>query len=245
MVNNMRVIRNNKVLYSNATGVIATPAKPVVTPTVTSTTTASTATRVPVVQTPVRDIVTPTTDKIAPTGPNSINGYALNGFQVNLSWTVATDNIKVVKYNLYRNGVLIKSILAPLTTYVDSGLSPSTTYTYKVVALDKANNRSNGAQISVKTLASVATSPTPTTGGGIGGGSGVVYNESQNPFETQEEEVKSAETPTDVKVEENKVQPEAKKGLLANFTTPQKGIVVLGFAILAYLGYKKFINKGK
>jgi hypothetical protein len=242
MVNNMRVIRNNKVLYSNATGVIATPAKPVVTPTVTSTTTASTATRVPVVQT-TASVATPTTDKIAPIGPNSINGYALNGFQVNLSWTVATDNIKVVKYNLYRNGVLIKSILAPLTTYVDSGLSPSTTYTYKVVALDKANNRSNGAQISVKTLASVATNPTPTTGGGIGGGSGVVYNESQNPFETQE--VKSAETPTDTKVEENKVQPEPKKGLLANFTTPQKGIVVLGFAILAYLGYKKFINKGK
>jgi chitodextrinase len=179
----MKVIRNNKVLYSNATGTVAAPVKPVVTPTVTANTTASTATRVPVVQTPVRDIVTPTTDKIAPTGPNSINGYALNGSQVNLSWTVATDNIKVVKYNLYRNGVLIKSILAPLTTYVDSGLSPSTTYTYKVVALDKANNRSNGAQISVKTLESIATNPPSPIGGGIGGGSGVVYNEEQNPFE--------------------------------------------------------------
>lgn len=241
----MRVIRNNKVLYSNATGVIATPAKPVVTPTVTSTTTASTATRVPVVQTPVRDIVTPTTDKIAPSGPNSINANALNGFQVNLSWGVATDNIKVVKYNLYRNGTLIKSILAPTTTYTDSGLSALTNYTYKVVAIDAAGNKSTGSQVSVKTLASVATNPTPTTGGGIGGGSGVVYNESQNPFETQEEEVKSAEIPTDVKGAGNEGKEEPKKGLLANFTTPQKGIVVLGFAILAYLGYKKFINKGQ
>jgi chitodextrinase len=245
----MKVIRNNKVLYSNATGVVAAPVKPVVTPTVTATTTASTATRVPIVQTPVRNIVTPTTDKIAPSGPNSINANALNSSQVNLSWGVATDNIKVVKYNLYRNGTLIKSVLAPTTTFTDSGLSALTNYTYKVVAIDAAGNKSTGSQVSVKTLASVATNPTPTTGGGIGGGSGVVYNEEQNPFEQpqaqQAEEVKSAETPTDVKGTRNEGKEEPKKGLLADFTTPQKGIVVLGFVILAYLGYKKFINKGK
>jgi len=38
---------------------------------------------------------------------------------------------------------------------------------------------------------------------------------------------------------------ETKTGFWAGLSTTQKGLVVIGGAILAYMGYKKFINKGQ
>lgn len=38
---------------------------------------------------------------------------------------------------------------------------------------------------------------------------------------------------------------EKKSGFWASLSTTQKGLVVVGGAILAYMGYKKFVKKGK
>ncbi len=57
-----------------------------------------------------------------------------------LSWTAATDNYGVAGYYVYRNGT---QIAAPSgTSYTDSSLSPSTTYSYTVKAADAAGNLS-------------------------------------------------------------------------------------------------------
>ena len=58
--------------------------------------------------------------------------------QINLSWSASTDNIGVSAYNVWRDGVQVATTSA--LTYADTGLSPSTTYTYTVAAFDAAGN---------------------------------------------------------------------------------------------------------
>ena len=58
--------------------------------------------------------------------------------QINLSWTASTDNVGVTSYKVYRGDSLVGS---PATTsYIDTGLAASTSYSYTLVACDAANN---------------------------------------------------------------------------------------------------------
>src|SRR5690606_6006377 len=57
-----------------------------------------------------------------------------------LSWTASTDNIAVIGYNIYVNGTLYSSVSG--TSGTVSGLTPSTTYNFYVIAKDAAGNLS-------------------------------------------------------------------------------------------------------
>ncbi|CAA7196171.1 endonuclease [Chryseobacterium potabilaquae] len=59
---------------------------------------------------------------------------------ISLSWTAATDNIGVTAYDIYTNGTLKTTISG--TTITISGLAPSTTYSFYVIAKDAAGNSS-------------------------------------------------------------------------------------------------------
>jgi chitodextrinase len=65
------------------------------------------------------------------------------GPQINLSWDASTDNVGVTGYHIYRDGggTPIATVTTG-TTYEDTGLSPLTTYTYKVSAIDAVSNES-------------------------------------------------------------------------------------------------------
>jgi len=98
-------------------------------------------------------------DTTAPTVPTGLMATAMSSSQINLSWTASTDNVGVTGYNVYRGGIKIGT--APGTSYQDSGLSASTSYTYNVAASDAAGNtsaQSNGAS---------ATTQAASSGGGI------------------------------------------------------------------------------
>jgi chitodextrinase len=66
-----------------------------------------------------------------------------------LSWTASTDNVAVVRYNVYRNGTKVGS--STTTSYSDSGLALTTAYTYQISALDAAGNESAKATVLVTT----------------------------------------------------------------------------------------------
>lgn len=67
-----------------------------------------------------------------------------------LSWTESTDNIGVAGYNIYKDGVLAGTSLAP--RYTVSGLQGDTAYTFTVKAFDDANNVSAASNaVTVKT----------------------------------------------------------------------------------------------
>jgi chitodextrinase len=77
-------------------------------------------------------------DTQAPTTPTGLTATSVSSSQINLSWTASTDNVGVAGYLVFRNNVQIASTTQ--TSYSDTGLAPSTSYTYTVVAYDAAGN---------------------------------------------------------------------------------------------------------
>ena len=98
-------------------------------------------------------------DTQAPTVPDGLSAQAISSSQINLSWTASTDNVGVTEYRIYRNNTQVATTTSN-TSYSDTGLSSSTTYTYNVSAYDAAGN--NSAQSS-------SASATTQAGGGSGG----------------------------------------------------------------------------
>jgi len=106
-------------------------------------------------------------DSSPPSPPTNLAGNAIGPNRVDLSWTASNDNIGVAGYTIYRNGSVLTTVSAPTTTYSDTTVSPSTTYTYTVDAFDAAQNHSaqSSPPVSVTTPAAGDTqSPTVPTG---------------------------------------------------------------------------------
>ena len=77
-------------------------------------------------------------DNVPPTVPVGLSATPISTTQINLSWTASTDNVGVTGYKVYRGGTLVGS---PTTTsYTDTGLTASTSYSYTLAACDAANN---------------------------------------------------------------------------------------------------------
>ena len=78
-----------------------------------------------------------------PSKPEDLRDIASTVTTVQLSWTASQDyeGVGIQGYYIYRDGVLIKTVLE--NSYTDTGLEPGTSYTYKVSAFDKAGNESD------------------------------------------------------------------------------------------------------
>src|SRR3989449_5930210 len=104
-------------------------------------------------------------DTIPPSVPTSLSASAVSSSQINLSWTASTDNVGVAGYTISRGGSQIAT--TPLTSYSDTGLSPSTAYVYQVSAFDAAGNVSaQSAPASAVTLSGPPLGPTCVTSAG-------------------------------------------------------------------------------
>lgn len=82
----------------------------------------------------------PTPDTVAPSAPTNLTGIATSN-SVNLNWTPSTDNVGVVSYQVYVNNVLTTTVATNSANV--AGLTPSTSYTFYIIALDAANNASS------------------------------------------------------------------------------------------------------
>ena len=80
----------------------------------------------------------PVADYQAPSTPTNLVVSSTTSSSASLSWVASTDNIGVVGYEVYRNGIKVGT--SANTTYTDSGLTPETTYSYTVKAYDGAMN---------------------------------------------------------------------------------------------------------
>jgi hypothetical protein len=85
----------------------------------------------------------PPPDSTPPTEPTGLSAPAVGSTQVSLTWTASTDNVTVAGYNIYRDGAKLTSVAASPTSYTDVALTPGTTYTYRVSAVDEAGNESD------------------------------------------------------------------------------------------------------
>lgn len=90
-------------------------------------------------------------DATPPSTPASLAAVAVSSSQINLSWPASTDNVAVVGYRIYRDGVQIATPTS--TSYSSVGLAANTLYSYGVSAFDTANNESGQASASTRTWA--------------------------------------------------------------------------------------------
>ena len=102
-------------------------------------------------------------DTTPPTAPQQLAGSA-SGTTVSLTWTASTDNIGVRSYEVFRNGSKVGTVSGtgaepPATSFIDSGLSASTSHQYYVRAQDGQANVSPASNtVTVTTGASCGSS---------------------------------------------------------------------------------------
>jgi chitodextrinase len=80
-------------------------------------------------------------DTQSPSVPAGLAASAIGDTHATLSWTASSDNVAVDAYLVYRNGAFVGSTRS--TSMTDSGVSPMTSYSYTVAAIDDANNVSS------------------------------------------------------------------------------------------------------
>ena len=93
-----------------------------------------------------------------PAAPSNLTATASSSSQIDLSWTDNANNEEGFK--IYRDGALVTTTAANVTSYSDTGLTASTTYSYYV----KATNASGDSDAS--NTASATTSAVVTGGSG-------------------------------------------------------------------------------
>ena len=109
---------------------------------------------------PASDEVTattlPTPDTKRPGTPSRVRAVVASSYEIDLSWNASTDNVGVAGYRVYRNGNQVATVTT--VSYIDSGLSPATRYTYRIAAFDAAGNVS-----AMSTAVTKTTLPKPST----------------------------------------------------------------------------------
>lgn len=97
-------------------------------------------------------------DTTPPTAPSGLMATAASSTQINLSWTASTDNVAVTGYQIQRcQGAgcnTFAQIATPAgtgTSFIDTGLSPSVSYSYEIIATDAAGNLSSPSNVSSAT----------------------------------------------------------------------------------------------
>jgi len=96
------------------------------------------------------------TDTTPPTAPSALNAAAESTSQINLTWTASSDNVVVAGYRVERcqgagcsNFAQIATPTA--TSFNDTGLAATTSYSYRVRAADAAGNLSGYSNVASAT----------------------------------------------------------------------------------------------
>ena len=114
----------------------------------------------------------PASAQIAPSPPTNLAARTISSSQINLSWTAPTSDggSTITGYKIERStdggtnwSTLVANTGSTSTAYSDSGLSPGTTYTYRVsaITLVLTSSPSNTASATTKPLPPAA--PTGVT----------------------------------------------------------------------------------
>ena len=111
-------------------------------------------------------------DDVSPSTPGALTALGQER-QVSLLWESSTDN-ELAGYYIYRDSNQVASVLAPITTFIDTGntaqgLSPGVQYSYTVRAYDSSGNLSIPSNTATATPVDSTPPPTPvpTALGGV------------------------------------------------------------------------------
>jgi hypothetical protein len=101
------------------------------------------------------DDVTVSVDSAAPSAPPNLHTTSVATTRIDLAWGAASDDVGVTGYRIFRNGSAtpIASLGGAARSYSNTGLTPGTTYSYTVKAVDAVGN------VSAASAAATATTP--------------------------------------------------------------------------------------
>lgn len=90
----------------------------------------------------------------APATPGGLHSTATTSSSVSLAWTASSG---ATSYNVYRNGTKTGSVTS--TSFTDTGLAASTTFSYAVTAVNSAGESARSTSVSATTAAGTTTPP--------------------------------------------------------------------------------------
>jgi chitodextrinase len=104
-----------------------------------------------------------------PTAPSGLASPASSDSQINLSWTASTDNVGVTGYLVERClgsgcSTFTQIATSKTVTYIDTGVSASASYNYRVRATDASNNLSNYSNTVAASTKAATAYTCPSTG---------------------------------------------------------------------------------
>ncbi len=100
-------------------------------------------------------------DTTAPFSPTNLIASNITQTMVTLQWDAATDNIGVIAYDVYRDGILLDT--TDELIFEVSSLTPNTSYSFNVIAIDAAGNNSASSNVvAITTLASAGDTEAPS-----------------------------------------------------------------------------------
>jgi chitodextrinase len=104
----------------------------------------------------------------SPTVPNGLRASVIATGSVTLTWTASTDagGPGIAGYFVYRNGIQVATVTSG-TSFTDTPLAASTTYSYQVAAFDRASPANVSALSSVLNAKTLADTQAPTVPGGL------------------------------------------------------------------------------
>ena len=102
---------------------------------------------------------TPPPDTQGPTTPGQPSGTSPTTGTIQLSWSASTDASPPITYRIYRDGNPTSIGSTTSTTYSDTGLTPGSSHTYTVDALDSLSNPSLMSPVSASILVSGGATP--------------------------------------------------------------------------------------
>ncbi len=98
--------------------------------------------------------------KSIPGVPRSVQATPLSSSEIKLSWKDWSDNED--GFRIYRNGTEIATLGPNTTGYLDTGLNPSSSYSYEIAAFNDSGESGLAGTGSVKTPAAEVTEKEPT-----------------------------------------------------------------------------------
>ncbi len=106
-------------------------------------------------------------DNEKPSTVDGVSATAISDNSVRVSWNKPWDNVGVLGYNVYRNGIYYSTVFD--TNFVDNNVSTNNEYRYGIVAFDDAKNYnrvSSEASVTVGNSSGNAAPPPPESNNG-------------------------------------------------------------------------------
>ena len=103
----------------------------------------------------------PPVDTTAPTVPSGVTAAAQSTTSILVSWTASTDGSGISGYRVFRDGGATPVATVQTTSYTDTGLTASTSYTYTVAAVDAAPTPNVSAASAAASATTQAPPPPP------------------------------------------------------------------------------------